>query len=307
MTKLVVAYCRTACTVAHDPLSGVRLQEEELRHYAKSKGLAIRVSYAEAGVSGITLERPELQRLLADCRAGLIDTVITKDHDRLSRDNGQLLLLLQFFRKAGVRVEFSERAPNERFIETVLSAIAEYEKAKRRSGSSRAHDIENAASYSVIDASGPRMLVIRGADDEASLTLAAGSIGSRLSSLFFFIVIPGLVVFGLFPVVGLINWAGLLSKERIELLVLVIGHGSCFALLALLFLPGICKSAFGREFLTTAFVCEIATDSTPDTRARVDAITLSPVETAAGLRLRHFIYEHPKCVNEIVRWIREVL
>jgi hypothetical protein len=174
-------------------------------------------------------------------------------------------------------------------------------------GSSRAHDIENAASYSVIDASGPRMLVIRGADDEASLTLAAGSIGSRLSSLFFFIVIPGLVVFGLFPVVGLINWAGLLSKERIELLVLVIGHGSCFALLALLFLPGICKSAFGREFLTTAFVCEIATDSTPDTRARVDAITLSPVETAAGLRLRHFIYEHPKCVNEIVRWIREVL
>jgi site-specific DNA recombinase len=137
MTKLVVAYCRTACTVAHDPLSGVRLQEEELRHYAKSKGLAIRVSYAEAGVSGITLERPELQRLLADCRAGLIDTVITKDHDRLSRDNGQLLLLLQFFRKAGVRVEFSERAPNERFIETVLSAIAEYEKAKRRSSLAR--------------------------------------------------------------------------------------------------------------------------------------------------------------------------
>jgi hypothetical protein len=46
-------------------------------------------------------------------------------------------LLLQFFRKAGVRVEFSERAPNERFIETVLSAIAEYEKAKRRSSLAR--------------------------------------------------------------------------------------------------------------------------------------------------------------------------
>jgi hypothetical protein len=173
-------------------------------------------------------------------------------------------------------------------------------------GSSRAHDIENAASYSVIDASGPRMLVIRGADDEASLSLAAGSIGSRLSSLFFFRVIPRSFVFGFF-LLAFINWASLLSKERIELLTLVVTNSSCFALLALLFLPGICKSAFGREFLTTAFVCEIATDSTPDTQARVDAITLSPIETAAGLRLRHFIYEHPKCVNEIVRWIREVL
>lgn len=133
MTKLVVAYCRTACADAHDPLAGVRRQEEELRRYAKSKELAIGASYAEAGVSGITLERPELQRLLADCRAGRIATIITKDPDRLSRDSGQLLLLLQFFRKAGVRVLFSERAPNECFLATILSAIADYEVAKRRS------------------------------------------------------------------------------------------------------------------------------------------------------------------------------
>ena len=134
MTKLVVAYCRTAHADAHDPLSGVRVQEEELRRYAKSKGLVIRASYAEAGISGITLERPELQRLLADCRAGRIDTVITRDPDRLSRDDGQLLLLLDFFRKAGVRVLFSERAPNERFLLTVLAAIAELERAKLHYG-----------------------------------------------------------------------------------------------------------------------------------------------------------------------------
>jgi DNA invertase Pin-like site-specific DNA recombinase len=45
-------------------------------------------------VSGVTLERPELQRLLADCRAGNIVTVITKDPDRLSWDIGQLIALL---------------------------------------------------------------------------------------------------------------------------------------------------------------------------------------------------------------------
>ncbi len=133
MTRIVAAYCRTACATERDPLSGVRLQEKEIRRYAKHRGQLISATYAEAGVSGITLQRPELQRLLVDCRAGLIETVITQDPDRLSRDSGQLLLLLQIFRSAGVRVEYSERALNESFLETVLSAIAEYEEAKRLS------------------------------------------------------------------------------------------------------------------------------------------------------------------------------
>ena len=61
MTKLVVAYCRTACAKESDPLSGVRLQEKEIRQYAKRHGQLISATYAEAGVSGITLQRPELQ------------------------------------------------------------------------------------------------------------------------------------------------------------------------------------------------------------------------------------------------------
>ena len=33
----------------------------------------------DAGVSGMTLEQPELQRLMKDCRAGKIGTVVTQD------------------------------------------------------------------------------------------------------------------------------------------------------------------------------------------------------------------------------------
>jgi site-specific DNA recombinase len=135
MTKLVAAYCRTACAHASDPLSGVRLQE--VRRYAVRHGLAISASYADAGVSGITLERPELQRLIAGCRAGLIDTVITRDPERLSRDHGQLLALLLMFRKAGVRVEYSEERHNHSFLEVLVSAVAKYEATKRRSSLAR--------------------------------------------------------------------------------------------------------------------------------------------------------------------------
>jgi len=111
----------------------VRLQEKEIRRYAKRHGQLISATYAEAGVSGITLERPELQRLLADCRAGLIDTVVTRDPDRLSRDHGQLLALLLTFRKAGVRVEYSGEGQSDSFLETVLCALAEVEIATMRS------------------------------------------------------------------------------------------------------------------------------------------------------------------------------
>ena len=49
-------------------------------------GLIICETYLDAGVSGGTLERPALQRLLADCRAGKIGTVIAQDLERLSRN-----------------------------------------------------------------------------------------------------------------------------------------------------------------------------------------------------------------------------
>jgi DNA invertase Pin-like site-specific DNA recombinase len=39
----------------------------------------------------MTLDRPGLEKLIADCRAGKIDTVLTKDPERLSRDTSQAL------------------------------------------------------------------------------------------------------------------------------------------------------------------------------------------------------------------------
>jgi DNA invertase Pin-like site-specific DNA recombinase len=86
-------------------------------------------------VSGVKLKRPGLERLLADCRAGKVGMIITKDADRLSRDMGQLIALLHIFAKAGVRVEYSAREGqrDNRYLEALLSALAELNKATRRS------------------------------------------------------------------------------------------------------------------------------------------------------------------------------
>jgi site-specific DNA recombinase len=107
--KNIVAYCRTANESG--PVSGVNLQEKEIRRYAKRHGAVISTIYADAGVSGATLERPELQRLIADCRAGKIGTVVTKDLDRLSRDMRQKIALLYIFATGRARrVQCARRA-----------------------------------------------------------------------------------------------------------------------------------------------------------------------------------------------------
>jgi site-specific DNA recombinase len=132
--RSVVAYCRSACEPEGGP-SAVGDQAQAIRDYAKQRGLTLRSIYTDAGVSGVTLERPALQKLIADCRAGKIGTIITKDPDRHWRDKGQLFALLHVFQTTGVRVEYStgdgERA---RYFETViLAAIAEIEETTARS------------------------------------------------------------------------------------------------------------------------------------------------------------------------------
>src|SRR5262249_58871402 len=61
-----------------------------------------------------------------------------------------------------------------------------------------ARTIAEEAHYDTKGAAASRMLVIRGVDDEASLSLAAGSIGSRLSYLVLVGAIPALVTMAMF-------------------------------------------------------------------------------------------------------------
>jgi site-specific DNA recombinase len=131
--RSVVAYCRSACEPDGGP-AAVRGQARAIRDYSERRGLTLHAIYSDAGVSGVTLERPALQELITDCRAGKIGMVITKDADRLSRDTGQLIALLHIFATAGVHVEFSAGGRGcERFLEIILSAVAELEQVAARS------------------------------------------------------------------------------------------------------------------------------------------------------------------------------
>jgi DNA invertase Pin-like site-specific DNA recombinase len=134
--KKTVAYCRTALASQSDPLSEVTAQADALRAYARGCGMTVHETYMDAGVSGVTLMRPALQQLLADCRVGKIGVVLTRDADRLSRDTRQLIALLHRFRIYGVRVEFA--TGGQKFFDHVLSALAAFQKAKLADDARRA-------------------------------------------------------------------------------------------------------------------------------------------------------------------------
>ncbi len=87
--------------------------------------------FIDAGLSGTTLERPQLQAVVDGARRGMFGRLIAYDPDRLSRNAAHLLLLVDELRAAGIVVEFvnftTDLSPDGRLLFTVRGAISEFE------------------------------------------------------------------------------------------------------------------------------------------------------------------------------------
>ena len=62
-------------------------QRSMLRKYAEEHGFEIHDEYIDDGVSGMTFDRPDVQRLLDDAKAGIIHTIIVKGLSRFGRNS----------------------------------------------------------------------------------------------------------------------------------------------------------------------------------------------------------------------------
>ncbi|HYF56808.1 MAG TPA: recombinase family protein, partial [Salinarimonas sp.] len=89
--------------------------------------------YDDGGVSGGTLDRPALQRLLADIRAGLIDVVVVYKIDRLSRSLMDFSRLVEVFDApqvtfVSVTQSFNTTTSMGRLTLNVLLSFAQFER-----------------------------------------------------------------------------------------------------------------------------------------------------------------------------------
>jgi site-specific DNA recombinase len=129
--KFIAGYTRvsTEMQVDHDSLTN---QEERIKAYALAKGREYRI-YKDPGVSAVASCRPMFGQMLADIKAGLIDTVVVSKLDRLIRSLKDLINLLEYFQKHNVNlVSLTETLDFStafgRFGLQLLGAVAELER-----------------------------------------------------------------------------------------------------------------------------------------------------------------------------------
>jgi site-specific DNA recombinase len=97
-------YARTSIGIRNDPdLAALNVQRvvcaAYIRHQLRGSWIA---TYEDHGCRGVGLERPALQRLLADIDAAKIEAVVVLELDRLSRSLPELARLMMRFDEAGV-------------------------------------------------------------------------------------------------------------------------------------------------------------------------------------------------------------
>jgi len=108
-------------------------QADEARAYCKYKNIPIIKIYREEGKSGKNTDRPELQKLIRDCKKGEIDTVIVKKLDRLSRsilDFERLLRLFEDYKitLVSLKENFDTSSPMSRAAVRIILVFAQLER-----------------------------------------------------------------------------------------------------------------------------------------------------------------------------------
>jgi site-specific DNA recombinase len=102
--KLVAAYCRVSTLEQKKNGLGLEIQIRDAALFAQAQGLFIDQFYRDEGESGVLEDRPQLKRLLHQCRLRHVGTVILPSLDRLSRDVRIAENLFWRFQRYGIRV-----------------------------------------------------------------------------------------------------------------------------------------------------------------------------------------------------------
>lgn len=129
----VAAYCRVSTLSEEQELSF----ETQCSYYRsmleKSDDRILVGIYADQGISGLRMEnRTDLQRMLEDCRKGLIDMVITKSVSRFSRNMSECQRTVDELNRLGIRIVFEKENidtsdPASAFFLNILASLAQEE------------------------------------------------------------------------------------------------------------------------------------------------------------------------------------
>ena len=117
--------------------NSLHAQREACEAFIKSQAgegwRLIKTDYDDGGLSGATMERPALQRLMADLKQGLINVVVVYKVDRLTRSLADFVKMVEAFDAHGVSFvsvtqQFNTTTSMGRLTLNVLLSFAQFER-----------------------------------------------------------------------------------------------------------------------------------------------------------------------------------
>jgi DNA invertase Pin-like site-specific DNA recombinase len=139
MSARCLIYCRVS-----DPGAtydyGMDAQERECREYSEAHDWEVTHVYQDWHTGTELFERPEINRMLADVRAGAVDVLLVHRLDRLSRESTHQNVIMYEVERAGVRWDSATEdvtGPNGVIMRAVLGAMAELDRSKIVEGMAR--------------------------------------------------------------------------------------------------------------------------------------------------------------------------
>jgi len=110
------------------------MQTRELKEYCQHRGWKVAGEYVDAGISGATDSRPELNRLMEDAHRRALDVVVCWKFDRFARSTSHLLRALETFRALGidfvsVTEQIDTSTPTGKMVFTILASVGEIERS----------------------------------------------------------------------------------------------------------------------------------------------------------------------------------
>ena len=130
--KKAAIYVRVS-TMNQVDRDSLKTQEERLTAFCAANEYKVHRVYKDAGISAKDTNRPALEELLADMKAGIVDVVVVTKLDRITRSIKDFVSLLETFNETGV--QFSSLAENfdtesamGRFALNLLVLVAQLER-----------------------------------------------------------------------------------------------------------------------------------------------------------------------------------
>lgn len=117
----VAAYCR----VSSDSSDQLHSFAAQVKHYTEFIGsndkMTLADIYADEGITGTkTAKRDEFNRLVADCKKGRIDRVLTKSVSRFARNTADSLMYARLLKEYGVSILFEKENIDTAYMSSEL-------------------------------------------------------------------------------------------------------------------------------------------------------------------------------------------